>query len=54
MATERQLLQYYHGLVYIFVIEENTEFEFKISGNKDLIFPMQIHTCFVKNPCCRV
>lgn len=37
--------------MYIFIIGENTEFELKVSGNKNLIFPVQIHTCFVKNLC---
>lgn len=40
--------------MYIFIIEENTEFELEVGGNKDLTFTIQIHTCFVKNICYRV
>lgn len=43
-----------HSLLYTFVIEENTEFVLKVSRNNDLIFPIQIHICFVKHPCYRV
>lgn len=43
-----------HSLLYIFIIEENTEFVLEVSGNNDLFFPTQIHTCFVKHPCYRV